>query len=224
MTRLVKSFCVLSVAMFVFAASLNAQQPTAAPLSAEESYTKVINERAAKIVAGLGITDAAKAARVQLIIADQYRAINSTHDARKAAAEAAKTQYAGDKTATDAAVKKIEDETMAKLAVRHDIYLKQLGAELNETQIEQVKNGMTYGVMPNTYKVYMEMLPDLTDEQKSQVYTWLKEAREFAMDAESSDKKHWWFGKYKGKINNYLSKAGYDMKKAGEDFLKKNKG
>jgi hypothetical protein len=31
------------------------------------------------------------------------------------------------------------------------------------------------------------------------------------MDAESSDKKHWWFGKYKGRINNYLSAQGYDI-------------
>jgi hypothetical protein len=35
------------------------------------------------------------------------------------------------------------------------------------------------------------------------------------MDAESSEKKHAWFGKYKGKINNYLSAEGYDMKKEG---------
>jgi len=36
---------------------------------------------------------------------------------------------------------------------------------------------------------------------------------EKAMDAESADKKHAVFGKYKGRINNYLSAAGIDMKK-----------
>jgi len=49
----------------------------------------------------------------------------------------------------------------------------------------------------------------------------LLEAREHAMDAESSDKKHAWFGKYKGRINNYLSSEGYDLKKAGEDWTKR---
>ena len=34
-------------------------------------------------------------------------------------------------------------------------------------------------------------------------------------------KKHAWFGKYKGRINNYLSAAGYDLKKEGEDWQKR---
>ena len=52
---------------------------------------------------------------------------------------------------------------------------------------------------------------------------WLTEARERAIDAESSDKKHAWFGKYKGRINNYLSAAGYDLKKEGIEWEKRRK-
>jgi hypothetical protein len=55
------------------------------------------------------------------------------------------------------------------------------------------------------------------------MYNWLKEARELAMDGESSDKKHAIFGKYKGRINNYLSAQGYDMKKEGEEWQKRIK-
>jgi hypothetical protein len=55
------------------------------------------------------------------------------------------------------------------------------------------------------------MIPSLKKEEKDQIMSWLVEAREYAMDAESSDKKHWWFGKYKGRINNYLSAQGYDI-------------
>jgi len=77
---------------------------------------------------------------------------------------------------------------------------------------------MTFGVLPITYKGYQEMLPDLTAEQKAQILTYLTEAREKAMDAGSAEEKHKWFGKYKGKINNYLSAQGYDMKKAGEEW------
>ncbi len=50
-------------------------------------------------------------------------------------------------------------------------------------------------------------------EEKAQIMAWLVEAREFAMDAENSNKKHAAFGKYKGRINNYLSKRGYDLVK-----------
>ena len=71
---------------------------------------------------------------------------------------------------------------------------------------------MTYRVMPLTYKAYLDMLLNLTGEQKAKIYNWLKEARELAMDEGSSDDKHGVFGKYKGKINNYLSSLGYNMK------------
>jgi hypothetical protein len=67
------------------------------------------------------------------------------------------------------------------------------------------------------------MLPDLTDQQKAQILAWLVEAREKAMDAGSSREKHAWFGKYKGKINNYLSAAGYDLKKADRDLAERRK-
>jgi hypothetical protein len=87
--------------------------------------------------------------------------------------------------------------------------------------VELVKDGMTYNVASVTYNAYGDMLPKLTAEQKEQIMKWLKEAREQAMDAESSEKKHWWFGKYKGRINNYLSSLGYDMKKEGEEWQKR---
>ena len=38
------------------------------------------------------------------------------------------------------------------------------------------------------------------------------------MDAGSSDEKHGWFGKYKGRINNRLSADGIDLKKAERDL------
>jgi hypothetical protein len=67
------------------------------------------------------------------------------------------------------------------------------------------------------------MVLNLTDEQKLQIKVWLTEARELAMDAGSSDEKHKWFGKYKGRINNYLSQAGYNMKLEGEEWQKRIK-
>jgi hypothetical protein len=65
------------------------------------------------------------------------------------------------------------------------------------------------------------MIPSLTEEEKAQIMIWLKEAREFAIDAESSKKKHEMFGKYKGRINNYLTKRGYDLTKEREEWYKR---
>ena len=67
------------------------------------------------------------------------------------------------------------------------------------------------------------MIPTLKEEEKIQILAWLKEAREFSIDAENSNKKHEAFGKYKGRINNYLSKHGYDLVKEREEWYKRIK-
>jgi hypothetical protein len=67
------------------------------------------------------------------------------------------------------------------------------------------------------------MIPTLKEEEEAQVLARLKEAREFAIDAENSNKKHAAFGKYKGRINNYLSKRGYDLVKEREGWYKRIK-
>ena len=59
---------------------------------------------------------------------------------------------------------------------------------LDEKQIEVVKDGMTYGVVKVTYDATIDMIPSLKEEEKAQIYAWLIEAREFALDAENSDK------------------------------------
>ena len=62
--------------------------------------------------------------------------------------------------------------------------------------------------------------PPPTPEQRLQLHAWLLEAHEHAMQAGSSEEKHGWFGRDKGRINNYLSKAGYNMKEAEKNLRK----
>ncbi|MCB2377336.1 DUF3826 domain-containing protein [Hymenobacter sp. BT635] len=207
----------------LFAGFLAASAPswavaqTVAPAETKEAaYTRTINERAGKIVDKIGPLAPATASRVQQIIAEQYRQLNEVHERQKTALAALKAQPKTDATA--AAVKKAEDRTSHDLAKLHTRYLRRLGQQLTPAQVDQVKDGMTYGVLPITVRAYQDMLPDLTEEQKTQILVWLTEAREKAMDAGSSEQKHAWFGKYKGKINNYLSAAGINMNQAGKDW------
>jgi Spy/CpxP family protein refolding chaperone len=189
------------------------QQPTE---SKEAAYTRTITERAAKIVATLGLPDEAKGTQVRDVIVKQYRALNEVHEARKTQLADLKAQPKDEKT--EAATKQVEARTTAALDKLHGKYLKQLGRYLTPAQVDQVKDGMTYRVLPITMTAYEDMLPNLTAEQKTQMLAWLTEAREHAMDASTSDEKHKWFGKYKGRINNYLSAAGIDMNQAGKDW------
>ena len=184
------------------------------------AYIRTINDRTTKIVAALGIAEAAKSNRVHEIIVQQYRGLNDIHWVRDVEIGEAKAKFASDKVAANAAIEAARAKTKPKLEKLHAEFLTKLSAELTPEQVDEVKDGLTYGVAPLTYGVYLKMYPELTAEQKAQIKLWLNEARELAMDGSTSDEKHAVFGKYKGKINNYLSKAGYDAKK-GEANLKK---
>lgn len=211
-----KTLVVLFVAALGSVASY-AQEKVA---TEREAYVKTITQRAEKIADGLGLNDADQKAKVSVVIRDQYDNLNDIYIVRDQEVKAIKEKYQ-DKTEREAALAKHNSEVMDRLAKLHGKYLKQLGKYLTAQQVEAVKNGMTYNVMPNTYRAYQEQILTLKEEEKKQIHTWLVEAREFAMDAESSDKKHAWFGKYKGKINNYLSAQGYDLKKESAEWAKR---
>jgi len=189
----------------------------------DPAYTRTITQRSEKIVATLGLADSTSFYRVRAIITGQYRHLNTIYTERDTQIKAIKADSAADKAIAAQKKKAATDTAFARTGRLHPQYLAALAKELNPQQIEKVKDGMTYGVLPITYKAYQDELPVLTEPQKAQLLAWLTEAREYAMDAESSEKKHAWFGKYKGRINNYLSAAGYDMKKAGEEWQKRRK-
>ena len=170
--------------LFLALLSANAQQQD------ETAYIRTLTERSQKIVNTLDISDPAVQQRVTDILVNQYRSLGVIHDG------------------TDS-----EDVKKLKLYDLHCEFIGRLGAELTPGQIDRIKDGMTYGVLQVTYNAYCNMPPSLTPEEKRQIMAWLVEAREHAMSAESSNKKHEWFRKYKGRINNYLNQRGYKDQK-----------
>lgn len=216
-----KGYLLLSGLLLLCQVSASARQAGAVE---DTAYLRVSNQRADKIVATLGITHADSALMVRDIIATQYRRLNDVQAQRDAAVKSAKEKWKDDKPSLTTELKKIEDANNQTVDKLHSGYLSALSAHLSQQQVSQVKDGMTYGVLPLTYRVYNDMLPNLTTEQKAQIMAWLVEAREHAMDAGSSEKKHQWFGKYKGRINNYLSAAGINMKQAEEEWKKRKAG
>jgi len=211
----------LLVIVFVIASfpAVHAQTTAAQP---SDDYKKAITDRSAKIVNVLNLTDAVKYAKVQETVMNQYFGLNKIHDDNKAAVAAIQKQGLS-KEDTEKAIKELTNKKSASLTQLHNEFIAHLKEQLTEDQIDQVKDGMTYRVFPITYAAYQDMIPALTITQKDQIYSWLKEARELAMDEGSSDDKHKVFGKYKGRINNFLSAAGYDMKKEGEEWQKRIK-
>lgn len=177
-------------------------------------------DRSKKIVNTLAITDSGVYSDVVESLVAQYYNLNLIHDKYKAAV----TDIKAKNLAKEEADKLVAEEAAKKAAALqelHKTFLSSLATKVSAEKIDKIKDGMTYNVFPITYAAYQKMILSLTDLQKQKIYDWLKEARELAMDEGSSDDKHKMFGKYKGKINNYLSAQGYDVKKEGEEWAKR---
>lgn len=216
------SFFTVFFGLFFLILSLvnNASAQQTKMSASDSAYQKVLADRTAKIAGNLDIKDAVLYNKVWQMLIAQYTAINAVQDSTKAVIAGIKAKQT-DNELTAIAVKTAEGKKTADLKQLHDKFIAQLSAVLTADQIEKVKDGMTYRILPVTWAAYLDMLPKLTQEQKDKMYGWLVEARELAMDEGSSDAKHAVFGKYKGRINNYLSAAGYDMKKEGEEWQKR---
>jgi hypothetical protein len=176
---------------------------------AEAAYTRSIEKRVTDILAVLDLNDPARSAKAHDLLIAQYRALRDWHDANDARLK----QASPDQVA----------QIRASLKTRHDKFLASLLEALTPAQVERVKDQMTYGKVKVTYEAYCEIVPNLTEAQKARILELLKEAREEAMDAGSAEEKSAVFKKYKGKINNYLSAAGHDVKQAYKDWGEKQK-
>ncbi len=184
-------------------------------------YVNSIVKRSEKVTNALGLTGSFVGLSVRNIVANRYFALNDIYTVRDSIKNHAKKTLEGE--AKNAAIKNAENETDSKLYRSHAGFIADLSIYLNDKQIETVKDVMTYNVVNVTYTAQCDMIPTLKEEEKAQILAWLKEAREFAIDAENSNKKHAAFGKYKGRINNYLSKRGYDLVKEREGWYKRIK-
>jgi len=199
--------------MLIAVCNLKAQQHL------DPEYIKVTVERASKIVGKMDL-NSEKANVITQIIAKQYQNLSKLHDARDAKVEAIKTKGLVD-LKEEKKITKAKEKSVKKISKLHKSYINQLDKHLSESQIDAVKDGMTYGVLPKTYAAFLEMIPSLTEPQKKYIYDNLEEAREHAIDGGSSKEKHAWFGKYKGRINNYLSAEGYDLEKERDGWYKR---
>lgn len=191
--------------------------------SAQEEYIQVITKRSEKIVSTLGITDSTKFYRVRDVLAAQYATLNRHHEEREEGIKKLKAEYTGQKEVLEEKRTQYEALEDAKLREMHKAFLETLDNLIQPEQIEKVKDGMTYGVLPLTYRAYQDMIPSLTAVQKEKILAYLTEARELAMDAPGSREKHGVFGKFKGRINNYLSAEGYDLKEEEEKWAERRK-
>jgi hypothetical protein len=178
---------------------------TAAEL--EAVYTANINKRADNVLSLLQLQDAAKAQRVKDAIMAQYRSLRARDEAMDNMFQALSKNAPGIET-NRAAILKVLSKQL------HEQFLARLAQDLTPEQIEVVKDRMTYNRLKLSYDMYVEMLPKLTDAEKTKILEVLKVAREEAMDGGTADEKAEIFERYKRDINARLTTAGHDVAQA----------
>lgn len=186
----------------------------------DTKYVETIMQRSTKVTDALKITGTARGKEVLNIVANRYFKLNDIYTERDSIKAVAKTLTGNEKKQKMEYAEMLKDQ---KLYKSHFGFIADLSVYLSEKEVETVKDVLTYNVVNVTYKAQCDMIPSLKLEEKVQILAWLKEAREYAMDAESSKKKHEAFGKYKGRINNWLSKRGYNLTKEREEWAKRVK-
>ena len=197
---------------FVISARAQLSLPPASPADLEETYKISIEHRVADILAQLKLTDQSKAGKVHDLIIDQYHVLR----ARDAAIDAEL------KTATNSSPPADRAKLFqAKTKPLHDQFLAKLSAELSPDQVECVKDRMTYDKVKVTFDAYCAIVPNLTEQDKAQILTVLKDARDEAIDGGSAKEKSDIFQKYKDRINAYLDAHGHSVAKAYLDWQAK---
>ena len=214
-----RTFLTIFVTLITLSAT-NAQTIKLNSDGRDKDYVNTILERSKKVTDALNITGTEKGTQVLNIVANRYFELNDIYEERDSLKKAASSLTDDAKKQAQAFAESQKD---SKLYRSHFAFDANLSLFLDEAGIETVKDVMTYNVVKVTYDAQCDMIPTLKEEEKVQILAWLKEAREFAIDAESSRKKHEAFGKYKGRINNYLSKRGYDLTKEREEWAKRVK-
>lgn len=214
-----RTFLTIFVTLITLSAT-NAQTIQLNSDGRDKDYVNTILERSKKVTNALNITGTEKGTQVLNIVANRYFELNDIYEERDSLKKAASSLTGDAKKQAQAFAESQKD---SKLYRSHFAFDANLSLFLDEAGIETVKDVMTYNVVKVTYDAQCDMIPTLKEEEKAQILAWLKEAREFAIDAESSRKKHEAFGKYKGRINNYLSKRGYDLTKEREEWAKRVK-
>jgi Protein of unknown function (DUF3826) len=196
------------LAMAVYAAD----PPTTVPKDAIDDATrKKSDQKAAKIVESLKVTDAGKAARVKTIASD-WLAVMTTwhkeHDAElnrlwgewnKARAVVPKDEFPGEVIAHQI------DAVYASLKPAYEDYMKRLSAELTAGQVDEIKESWSRSPgMTRTYNAYLEIVPDLTAKDKEVIKARMLMAREAALLTDADKEIVAIYKRHKVKVEQYV--------------------
>jgi hypothetical protein len=174
----------------------------------------------ATLARSMRFSDADKTDRVAALTADYLRQLQQALDQRQAAlarlGEGSTPEI--DKQTVDA----YRACRTQSLALR-DAYVAQLNTLMTPFQVERIKDGLTGDLFHHLVQLYDEMVPGLKHAERAHIASLLTEMRENAMLETDPERQRKWGEKYRGIINNYISKQGYDFKSLAKAYDEKRK-
>ena len=194
------------------------------PQTAQAHADADIAKKAGDWVASLKLDDAAKAARVQEVIATHLKTIRDWHNEHPFT-----TVPAGINPTTGKPLSQLDREVIADSAMPksvHEHLMSGLRKELAAEQVEAILDKHTVGKVAFTLTGYRAIVPHLTQEEETFIVTSLKQAREEAVDYKNMNEISAIFKIHKTQIEQYLNANGRNWKviyKTYVDFLKAKK-
>jgi hypothetical protein len=177
---------------------------TSAAESASTAFEKRISGRAAGLVAKLQLADEATAGGVATAVTRFYRELNAAHSIRDSRISALAA-------VESAQLHRIQFEAEKQIQAVYGGLIGSLALLLDARQVEAVKNGMTFDMVPLSLATYARMFPTLSGPQSDQLRTWLVDAREMAVTAGSAETKLDVFRVNKMRMHAYLAAQGFDV-------------
>ncbi len=222
---LVLGILLVASATIVFAQADN--KSVAIKPGAEEQKAKSDadqEKKAGEWAASLNLNDAEKEARVKAAITTHLKTIRDWHNEHPFT-----TVPAGINPATGNKLSELDRQVIANSAMPksvHDDLISALNKDLSPEQVELVLDKYTVGKVAFTMKGYKAIVPDLKPEEETQILTYLKQAREQAIDFKNMNQISAIFEIYKTKSEQYLNSNGRNWKqlyKAYTDAVKAKK-
>jgi hypothetical protein len=172
---------------------------------------KRLEGKTTKMIGALKLEDAAKAERAQALLGDWLLTLWDWHAQHDAQLKELWTQW----NQARAVVPKDEfpaeviahqiDDVYASLRPARDAFISQLAAELTPEQLDTFKENWSRSPgLKRTYNAFLEIVPDLTDEQKKVIFDRLNLAREDAMLTDSDREIVNIFKRHKVKAEAYV--------------------
>ena len=105
----------------------------------------------------------------------------------------------------------------------HDKLMSGLRKVLTEDQVEAILDKYTVGKVDFTMKGYKAIVPNLTEKEEATLLSYLKQAREQAIDYKNMKEISAIFEIYKTKCEQYLNSNGRNWRQLYKDYVEKVK-